>query len=283
LVIGKKAKDDFLKNIKVLIIANHEKHSILEVKNLAIGYGTKHKQKSVASDLNFSLNAGDFAAIIGVNGIGKSTLLRTIAHVQPSLQGEIKLEGQSIQDYRPEQLAKEISVVLTSPLISKNLNVQEVITLGRQPYTNWIGSISEDDNLKIKETIQMLGLENLAQNKCYELSDGQLQRVMIARALAQDTSIILLDEPTTHLDLYHKVHILKLLRSISKTMNKTVLFTSHEIELAIQLCDKMLLIDNETNPFGTPSKLKATKAFENLFPKDTLIFEPNTGTFKIQK
>jgi iron complex transport system ATP-binding protein len=209
--------------------------------------------------------------------------LKTIAKVLPGLDGQIHVQGKTINQYQPDHLAKEISVVLTNAMISKNLTVREVVTLGRQPYTNWIGSLSEKDNSKINSAIEMLDLKHLAQNKCYELSDGQLQRVMIARALAQDTSIIILDEPTTHLDLYHKVRILKLLKSIAHNLKKTVLFTSHEIELALQLCDKMLVLDNNENLFGEPSKLIVSRAFENLFPKDTLIFEPSTRTYKIQK
>ena len=129
----------------------------------------------------------------------------------------------------------------------------------------------------------MVEIEALKEKPCYQLSDGQLQRVMIARAIAQDTSILLLDEPTTHLDLYHKAHILKLLRTIAHTTKKTVVLTTHEIELAIQLCDKMLLLEEKTAHFGQPCELIATKAFENIFPKDLIQFDGNTGAFQIIK
>lgn len=129
----------------------------------------------------------------------------------------------------------------------------------------------------------MVGLESLQHKKCYELSDGQLQKVMIARALAQDTSLILLDEPTTHLDLYHKVHILKLLKSIAHETGKTVMFTTHEIDMAIQLCDKMVLLDQKGNTFGTPGELIQKGCFENLFPQDTIRFDPDTASFKVSK
>ena len=163
------------------------------------------------------------------------------------------------------------------------MTVQELITLGRQPYTNWLGNLSHDDVLKINEAIQMLELASLKDKKCYELSDGQLQRVLIARALAQDTDIILLDEPTTHLDLYHKVQIFKLLKSIAHETQKTILFTSHEIDMAIQLCDKILILDGASNPFEEPCVLIEKKAFDSLFPSDTIIFDKQTGAFKIQK
>ena len=229
------------------------------------------------------MTSGELAAVIGVNGIGKSTLLRTLANMQTSLNGQVLINSKPLTDHKPHALAKEISVVLTQAIVSKNLSVQEVVTLGRQPYSNWIGTLSTTDIQKINTALEMLDLQALAQTPCYELSDGQLQRVMIARALAQDTSIILLDEPTSHLDLYHKVHILKLLRSIAHETQKTILFTSHEIELALQLCDKLLLLNNEENPFEKPSELVTHQAFENLFPKDTLVFDTSTGAFRVKK
>lgn len=229
------------------------------------------------------MTTGELVAVIGINGVGKSTFVRTLANMQASLKGQVLINDQPLSTFKPEVLAKEISVVLTKALVSKNLSVQEVVSLGRQPYSNWLGALSKTDTQKIQEALEMLDLLVLAQTPCYALSDGQLQRVMIARALAQDTSIIILDEPTSHLDLYHKVHILKLLRSIAHEKQKTILYTSHEIELAIQLCDKMLLLNNEENPFEKPSELILQDAFQNLFPKDTLVFDTNTGAFRVKK
>ena len=223
------------------------------------------------------------AAIVGINGIGKSTLLRTIGRVQPKLSGEILLDGKELESYDPLALASKISVVLTEPIASKNLTVLELISLGRQPYTNWIGTLTNMDKEKIVKAINMVQIEDLQHKKCYELSDGQLQKVMIARALAQDTNIMLLDEPTSHLDLYHKVHILKLLREIAHETKKTILFTTHEIEIAIQLCDKMLIMEKERSTFGEPCELITNKSFENLFPSDTITFDSQSGSFKVKK
>lgn len=256
-----------------------KKHITLEAESLSVGY----KNILVASNINFKLTSGELVGIVGINGIGKSTLLRTLGNIQPQLSGVIKINNSLINTLKPHEQAKELSIVLTEPIASKNLTVQELISLGRQPYTNWIGALTKEDKLKVTEAIQMLELEDLIQKKCYELSDGQLQRVMIARALAQDTSIILLDEPTTHLDLYHKVQILKLLKSITKQTNKTILFTSHEIEMAIQLCDKMLLLNKKESTYGTPNQLTEAQAFDNLFPKDTITFDSNSGSFRIKK
>ncbi len=226
---------------------------------------------------------GELVAVVGANGIGKSTLLRTLANVQNRLSGEIKVKSKELKRYSPVQLAREISVVLTEHIPAKNLSVIEVIALGRQPYTNWIGSLSEIDKEKVKEVISLVGLDTLQHKNCFELSDGQLQRVMIARALAQDTSIILLDEPTTHLDIYHKAYILKLLKTIAKKTGKAILFSTHEIDLAIQLCDKMLILDKNETTFDEPCHLISKGSFQNLFPKDLISFNNETGTFKINK
>ncbi|WP_316933205.1 ABC transporter ATP-binding protein [Maribacter thermophilus] len=263
----------------MFIIKNTDKHITLEIKDLCVGY----KTTAVCSNISFKLNQGEFMAIVGVNGIGKSTLLRTIGNFQPKIAGSILFEGKPQTDFTPIDFSKKVSVVLTEPIASKNLTVIELIALGRQPYTNWIGNLSSTDQSKINEAIQILELHALKQKKCYELSDGQLQRVLIARALAQDTDIILLDEPTTHLDLFHKVQILKLLKSIAHHTNKTIVFTSHEIEMAIQLCDKILILDGHQNSFETPSKLIENKAFESLFPSNTVVFDSRSGAFRIQK
>ena len=255
------------------------KHIALEVSKLSIGY----KSISICGNINFKLQKGELAAVVGINGIGKSTLLRTLGNFQPKISGSIKIDGKSAVDFSPLELASRISVVLTEPIASKNLMVRELIALGRQPYTNWLGSLSKEDLLKINKAVQLLELSSLIDKKCYELSDGQLQRVLIARALAQDTDIILLDEPTTHLDLYHKVQIFKLLKSIAHTTQKTILFTSHEMDMAIQLCDKMLIMDGNGNPFEEPCVLIENESFEGLFPSDTVKFDARTGGFKIQK
>ena len=229
------------------------------------------------------MNKGELAAIVGINGIGKSTLLLTLGNFQPKISGSIEIEGKDLSTYNEIQLASKISVVLTETIASKNLSVYELLALGRQPYTNWLGKLTDDDISIINNSIGLLELEPFLDKKCFQLSDGQLQRVLIARALIQNTDIILLDEPTTHLDLYHKVQILKLLKTIAHKTNKVILFTSHEIELAIQLCDKMLILDGRENAFDEPCKLIENKNFDTLFPKDTISFDANTGSFRIKK
>lgn len=251
----------------------------LAAHDLSIGYGIN----VVAKHIDFSLELGTLCAIVGVNGIGKSTLLRTLGRFQPKLSGNITLNDKELDQYSPLELSKNLSVVLTEQPASKNLTVLELIALGRQPYTNWLGSLSPEDEKHIQIALDAFLLNNLKHRKCHELSDGQLQRVLIARAMAQNTPVILLDEPTTHLDLYHKVQILKMLQQLAHDQQKTVLFTTHEIELAIQLCDNILILDGKENPFGDPCELIEQKHFEKLFPSEMVQFDAKTGSFKISK
>lgn len=256
---------------------------VLEIKNLCVGYMREKKPLPVVENINFSLGKGVLAAIVGVNGIGKSTLLRTLGKVQAPLSGEIKYEGHNLEGLGYKTLAARVSMVLTDPISTRNLGVTELVSLGRQPYTNWIGTLSEEDKTIIRTALDTVELASLGNKKCYELSDGQMQKVLIARALAQDTPIMLLDEPTTHLDLYHKVQILKLLQQIAHEKDKTILFTTHEVDMAIQLSDQMLLLDNKSNPFGQPCALIEEKSFESLFPGDLIQFDPLAGSFRVRK
>jgi len=252
---------------------------VLTVENLTIGY----KKKSVAQDINFQLHQGELFAIVGINGIGKSTLLRTLANLLPGLEGKIDIHQIPLKEYSYLQLAREMALVLTEPVATKNLTVGELVALGRQPYTNWLGHFTKKDKAKITSSLSTLQLESLQERKCFELSDGQLQRVLIAKAVAQDTPIILLDEPTTHLDLSHKVQIFKLLQKLAHEHQKAILFTTHEIDLAIQLCDKMLVLDGADHPFGTPLELMEKGSFSTLFPSELIEFDEKTRAFRVKK
>jgi iron complex transport system ATP-binding protein len=221
--------------------------------------------------------------LVGANGIGKSTLLRTLAKIQPALSGEILLQQKPLLSYSNGALAKEISLVLTEQIPSKNLTVSELIALGRQPYTNWIGNLTKNDHEIIENALQKTNIGELKHQKCYTLSDGQLQKVMIARALAQDTSMIILDEPTTHLDMYHKAYVLNLLKKLAHETQKTMLFSTHEIDLAIQLCDEMIVMNTSSVFFGTPCELIEQGVFDKLFPKDLITFDASSGSFKVKK
>jgi len=264
-------------------LEEQNQHIILETKNVSIGYPSKKGDTVVASNVNIQLNKGELIGLVGANGIGKSTLLRTLTNVQNPLAGDVLIHSKPVTSYEPLELAKHMSLVLTEPIASKNLSVFELISLGRQPYTNWVGSLSESDLSIVNKSIEQTNLEDLKHKKCYELSDGQLQKVMIARALAQDTDLIILDEPTTHLDMYHKAYILKLLQKLAKETEKTILFSSHEINLAIQLCDTMIVMTKEEVISDSPCNLIINGTFNTLFPQDLIAFDEKTGSFRVHK
>ncbi|MFD1615366.1 ABC transporter ATP-binding protein [Gelatiniphilus marinus] len=261
----------------------NKSHIILKTENLSIGYSTKKLQTTVSSNINIELNKGELVGLIGANGIGKSTLIRTITNVQKALNGSVLINNKNLAQLNPIDLAKMMSLVLTEQIASKNLTVFEVIALGRQPYTSWIGNLSGNDKTIINKAITQTNIENLKHKKCFELSDGQLQKVMIARALAQDTDLIILDEPTTHLDMYHKAYILKLLQKLAKNTNKTILFSSHEIDLAIQLCDKLIVMTENKVVSDLPCNLILNGTFDSLFPKDLITFDEEKGSFRVKK
>lgn len=260
-----------------------KEYIVLKTKDLSIGYTSKKVKTVVASNINISLKKGELIGLVGANGIGKSTLLRTLTKVQTPLKGEIFIKENNLNKYTSVELAKVLSLVLTEPIASKNLSVFELVALGRQPYTNWIGTLSAQDIEITNNAISQLNIEHLKHKKCFELSDGQLQNVMIARALAQDTDLIILDEPTTHLDMYHKAYILKLLRQLSKDTGKTILFSSHEIDLAIQLCDAMIVMTPNAVISDQPCNLISKGIFSQLFPKDFIAFDETTGSFRVRK
>ena len=264
-------------------MASEEKNIILEARDLAIGYSGKKRNSIVLEQINFSISKGELVGLVGANGIGKSTLFRTLAGMQNALKGSIFLNGKNLNDYSSFQLATQLSVVLTEPPASKNLSVLELVSLGRQPYTNWIGSLSKKDEKIVEYALNVTEITALQSRKCFELSDGQMQRVAIARALAQDTPLIVLDEPTTHLDIYHRAYVLKLLRKLASETQKTIFFSTHEIDLAIQLTDKMLVMNEEKSHFDSPCKLIEGGHFEALFPKEIIDFDPKTGRFAIKK
>jgi len=264
-------------------MASEEKNTVLKVTDLAIGYFHKKKASTVAEEINFSLSEGELVGLVGANGIGKSTLLRTLSGMQLPVKGNVQLNGKDISLYTSHQLALQLSLVLTEGPASKNLTVLELISLGRQPHTNWMGKLNEKDKEAIQYSLQATETSKLANRKCFELSDGQMQRVYIARALAQDTPVIFLDEPTTHLDLYHRAYILKLLKNLAAETNKTILFSTHEIDLAIQLTDKMIVMAPEATYYDQPCNLIEKGRFDALFPKETIDFDSKTGRFTIKK
>ena len=256
--------------------------NILQTLHLSIGYFSKAKTKVIASDVCIHLDAGKLIGLVGANGVGKSTLLRTLTGIQKSLSGTVLVNGRPIESYVPLALAQQISVVMTEKLPPSNLTVYELIALGRQPYTNWLGTLSEKDKRQISLAIGLTEIAHLIDQKHYEISDGQLQKVLIARALAQDTPLIILDEPTTHLDLLHKVSLLKLLKKLTFETQKCILFSTHDIDLAIQLSDEMIVMTGEKVVQEKSCNLISDGTFSALFSSQNIHFDSKTGKFIIQ-
>ncbi|PNW26750.1 ABC transporter ATP-binding protein [Formosa algae] len=261
----------------------HTKHIILKTEDLSIGYRSKKNDHVISKHINITLGKGELIGLVGGNGIGKSTMLRTLTNTQMALSGHVFINDKDVSTYDALALAQVLSIVFTEKLTSKNLSVFELVALGRQPYTNWIGTLSEIDLQKVNHALELTNITSLKHKKCFELSDGQLQKVMISRALAQDTDLIILDEPTTHLDMYHKAYTLKLLKKLAKETGKTILFSSHEIDLAIQLCDNMIVMTPEHVVSDSPCNLIQQGVFSTLFPDDLIQFDAETGSFRVNK
>ena len=254
---------------------------ILSTSNLSIGYQSKKGKSYIAKNLNLTFQEGKLISLIGGNGIGKSTLLRTLTGIQKPLAGMVMLTDKDISSYQSIDLAQNLSLVLIEKLPLSNLSVFELIALGRQPYTNWLGKLSEIDLDKINDAIALTHTEHLIDKKIHEISDGQLQIVLIARALAQDTALIILDEPTTHLDLHHKVSVFKLLKKLSQETNKSILFSTHDIDLAIQLSDEMIVMTEDSVQQDQPCNLITKGVFNSLFKDSSIHFDDQKGKFVI--
>jgi len=259
-----------------------EIHKVLTTKNLSIGYSSKKGNKEIAKNINIELQKGELVCLVGRNGIGKSTLLRTLSKMQPRLEGEILLENKNIDAYSRIDLAKIISLVLTERIPSSNLTVHELIALGRQPYTNWIGKLLQEDLDHINEAINQSHLTELINDRCDKLSDGQLQRAMICRALAQNTHLIILDEPTAHLDVQHKIETFRLLKKIAHELNRAILISTHEIQLATQIADTLWLMTDENIISGKPSELIESDQINLLFDSNSIYFDKESNQFIMQ-
>ena len=254
---------------------------ILQATKISIGYTSKKAKNIIASNIDLSLEKGKLITLIGANGIGKSTLLRTITGIRKTISGTVLLNGKNIHGLDSLTLAQKLSVVLTEKLPPSNLTVWELIALGRQPYTNWIGKLTDYDITKVNEAIELTQIGHLISKKHYEISDGQLQIVLIARALAQDTPLIILDEPTTHLDLLNKVVLFKLLKKLTQETGKCILFSTHDIDMAIQLSDEMIIMTPENVIQDQPCNLILKGSFNTLFQDEHIVFDSQKGKFII--
>lgn len=258
--------------------------SFLALKGVSIGYQTHRPPHIVQSDLSLTADKGELIALIGKNGCGKSTLLRSIATLQPVLEGTILLNGEDIHSLAPKQRARLLSVVLTRQEMVASFTVRELIAIGRDPYTGWLGSLAQSDLDVINRSIAITDLARFTERNIHALSDGELQRVFIARALAQDTPLILLDEPTSHLDLPNRINIMLLLQKLARETGKTILISTHELETAIQVADKLWLMDKGKGVVvGTPEDLVLNGSFDKVFGHTSYEFDKEYGSFIVQK
>lgn len=240
---------------------------MIKCENLSIGYGSRVIQR----DLSFVLPDGSMTALLGANGCGKSTLLRTLAGLQPALAGHYTLtsnsdSGQTSNSEQSEQ-SKLLALVLTERLSVESATVRDVVAMGRYPYTSFLGTLSSADRRIISEAMLQVGVADLADTFYNDHSDGEKQRILIAKALAQQTPVILLDEPTAHLDLPSRINTLNLLRSIAHKQGKTILISTHELDLAMRAADHVLLMfpNSEGALLDTPEHIRHTDAFTRAF------------------
>jgi len=234
---------------------------ILELKEISTGY-----QNAILTGVNTVLHAGELVILLGANGAGKSTLIKTITQQVDSLEGLIELNGKNILNFSHSAMAKEVSIVSTNNHFDASLRVKDILSLGRIPYLNFFAKLKEEDHKIISKYVKLLQLESLIENYFNQLSDGQKQKVLIARALIQNTPIIILDEPTAHLDVRNRMLIFSLLKKIAKSENKAIICATHEIDIALKYASSVWLIDKHKNFIeDSANKFNSETVYCNLF------------------
>jgi len=258
-------------------------NTILQTSNLSIGYNKgKRNENIILSDINLGIEKGCLVCLLGPNGSGKSTLMRTIAGLQAPLNGHTLVGGKPIVDSNFKEIAKLLSIVLTDKIDVGNLTVEHIVSLGRHPHTSWMGRLSKNDQNIIDKALHQVGMSNFSSRFINELSDGERQRVMIAKALAQDTPLVMLDEPTAHLDLPNRVEIMKLLQSLAHDTNKAIFMSTHELDLALQAADRIWLMSKKAPiQVGVPEDLVLNGKIEDTFANNSFRFDKKTGNFII--
>jgi iron complex transport system ATP-binding protein len=256
----------------------------ITLKNLHIGFHTPLKNdKTIFGPVDAEVCHGEMVGIIGRNGIGKSTLLRTIAGLQPQLNGEILINGIKNHRVKLKEMAKMISFVSTEQVFVRQIKVGELVAIGRFPHTNWYGKLNDLDKSAIDAAVDQTGIGSLLPKLIHELSDGERQKVMIARALAQDTPVIILDEPTAFLDLPARFEILRILNDLTLKHDNTVLFSTHDLSIAMDVADKLWIMAENQIFQGAPEDLLISKVFRKLFLNSPAEFDVKTFTFRFKR
>jgi len=256
--------------------------SILTTKNLSIGYSKKGKTDIIQTGLDLHLSAGELVCLIGPNGSGKSTLLRTLTGLQKPLTGTTFIDGKDITRIKQNEKALLLALVLTERVEIENTTVYNLVSLGRHPHSDWWGNITTEEDTVIREAIEMVHMDHKMHQNINELSDGERQRAMIAKALAQDTPIIMLDEPTAHLDLPNRVEIMLLLHKLAHKTQKAILLSTHELDLALQAADRIWLISSDLGiESGVPEDLVFNGSFTRTFQSKSYFFNAANGNFSL--
>jgi iron complex transport system ATP-binding protein len=252
---------------------------LLNIKDLSLGYKSSGKIKTVLENLNLSANKGELIALVGANGTGKSTLLKGILSIIQPLKGTILISDENILKISIKEKAKKISYVSTEVINISNFKVRDLVALGRFPHTNWLGKLNEQDVEYIKKSLQMVGMSTFEESFVNEISDGERQKIMIARTLAQNTDIIILDEPTAFLDLQNKYQLVNTLYHLVKKEKKLIIFSTHDINIALKLCDKIWFVNNRNILSESPEDLILNNRFSKIFHSDELVFDKNSFDF----
>jgi len=252
--------------------------NILSINDLVIGYISGKSRKALLPPLNATAGKGELIAVIGRNGIGKSTLLRTLTGLQPGISGSILYYGKSINEYSRISLAREVGYISTEIVKISNMSVYDLVALGRFPHTNWIGKIETEDDKIIESALEKTSMSGFSKKNVSELSDGERQKVMIARILAQDTGIMIMDEPTAFLDIGSRYEIMHLLHQLSRYNKKTIIFSTHDLQMAVNQADKIWLVLDNNLTEGAPEDLIITGAFDHLFDLSLVKFNSNDGS-----
>lgn len=260
--------------------------SVISSDGLSLGYPkTRGRSASVLyENVSFDLFAGELTCLLGSNGAGKSTLLRTLTTLQAPLQGQVLLKGKDIREYTEHELSMLIGLVLTDKTVSGGLTVSELVALGRHPYTGFFGRLSKSDYAIIEKAMSDVCILHKKDSYVAELSDGERQKVMIAKALAQECPIIILDEPTAYLDIVNRIEITNLLHNLALTQNKTILLSTHDIELALTLSDRLWLLSREKGlKCGVTEDIVLSDSINDYLGNDHISFDKHTGVFVAQQ
>lgn len=255
------------------------KKQLLDIKNLSIGYGKE--QKSVVEQANLEVKAGEIVLLLGENGSGKSTLLKTLAGLNEALEGEVLYQQKNLKEWNKKQLAKEMALVLTDQTYQALLSVEEFVAFGRYPFTNWLGQLKQEDLKQIQYSLAACELEPLKHKRMDALSDGERQRVFLARAIAQQAQLLILDEPTTHLDVKNITAQLRLIKKLAEA-DRTVIFSSHQFDLALQIAKKVWLIEGKKIHQITPEDFYNDCVYQEILLGEAYRYDQAEKRFRIK-